>query len=100
MKKGKIYTIDGVELEMFTNGFIGKLLNREAQTIRKWEQQGIIPQATYRNASNRRMYTKNQVLAIVNCVRKYELKQGTPIPKEFVEEVKDEFKRATAKDFE
>ena len=97
---GKVYTIKGVELEMFTNGYLAERLDRQAQTLRKWEKQGIIPQATYRNASNRRLYTTNQIEAIVQCVTKYGLQQGFPIPQEFKDEVKREFELATAKDFE
>lgn len=96
----KIYTIDGVELEMFTIGELAKRLDRQLQTLRKWEKLGIIPQATYRSGTNRRLYTVNQINAIVNCVRKYNIKQGQPIPQEFKDEVEQAFHEATKKDFE
>jgi hypothetical protein len=97
---GKEYVINGVELEMFTIGELAKRLDRQRQTLRKWEKQGIIPQAIYRSGADRRLYTKNQIEAIVNCVMKYEIKQGQPIPLEFKEEVKEAFEEASKMDFE
>lgn len=96
----KIYTIDGVDLEMFTIGELATRLDRQLQTLRKWEKLGIIPQATYRSGTNRRLYTTNQIEAIVDCVRRYNIKQGQPIPQEFKDEVALAFKEATEKDFE
>ena len=96
----KIYTIDGVDLEMFTIGELAQRLDRQLQTLRKWEKLGIIPQATYRSGTNRRLYTENQIKAIVDLVDKYKIKQGQPIPNEFKIEVEEAFKEATQKDFE
>lgn len=97
---GKIYVIEGKELEMFTIGELAQRLDRQRQTLRKWENNGIIPQATYRSGANRRLYTKNQIEAIVACVEKHQIKQGQPIPKEFKKEVKEAFEYATKMDFE
>ena len=100
MSKPKIYTINNVDLEMYTIGELAQRLDRQRQTLRKWEKQGIIPQAIYRSGADRRLYTRNQIEAIVECVLKYQIKQGQPIPKEFIDEVKIAFETASQKDFE
>ena len=100
MTKPKVYTINNVDLEMFTIGELAQRLDRQRQTLRKWEKQGIIPQAIYRSGADRRLYTKNQIDAIVECVMKYQIKQGQPIPKEFKDEVKTAFELASQRDFE
>lgn len=97
---GKTYVIDGKELEMFTIGELAFRLDRQRQTLRKWENNGIIPQAIYRSGANRRLYTKGQIEAIVDCVNKHQIKQGQPIPLQFKEEVKKAFDHATKMDFE
>lgn len=98
--EGKIYTIGGKELEMFTLGVLAKCLDRDSQTVRKWELNGIIPQATYRSASNHRLYTRRQIEAIVQCVRKHNIRAGLPITQAFKDDVKEAFERATQADFE
>jgi hypothetical protein len=97
---GKTYIIEGKELEMFTIGELAQRLDRQRQTLRKWENNGIIPQAIYRSGANRRLYTKNQIEAIVECVKTHQIKQGQPIPPAFKEDVKEAFDRATKMDFE
>ena len=100
MTKPRVYTINNVELEMFTIGELAQRLDRQRQTLRKWEKQGLIPQAIYRSKAGRRLYTKNQIEAIVDCVVKFKIKQGQPIPKEFKDEVYQAFELASKKDFE
>jgi hypothetical protein len=97
---GKVYVIEGKELEMFTIGELAQRLDRQRQTLRKWENNGIIPQAIYRSGANRRLYTKNQIEAIVTCVEKHQIKQGQPIPQDFKDEVKEAFDLATKVDLE
>lgn len=100
MSKPKVYTINNVDLEMFTIGELAQRLDRQRQTLRKWEKQGIIPQAIYRSGADRRLYTKNQIDAIVECVERFKIKQGQAIPHEFKVEVQIAFEEATQKDFE
>lgn len=83
----KEYKVDGKVYELYTIGELCERLHREAQTIRKWERKGTIPEAQFRSKANRRLYTEEQINAIVETVRDYELRQGSPIPDEFVETV-------------
>ena len=91
----KTYMIGGEETELFTIGELADQLDRQRQTVRKWEREGIIPAASFRSKAGRRLYTREQVTAIVSAVDKWELKQGMAIPKEFVEEVHENFRNAT-----
>lgn len=94
---GKTYIINGKEVELFTIGELADRLDRQRQTIRKWEREGIIPAATFRSKAGRRLYTSEQINAIIKVVEKYDLKQGMAIPPEFKREVKEEFDKATKK---
>lgn len=97
--KAKEYTIKGKDIELYTIGELADRLDRQRQTLRKWEKQGIIPQATYRSGSNRRLYSLNQISAIVSTVEEFQIKQGQPIPSEFKDIVTDRFIKATELDF-
>lgn len=91
----KTYMIRGEETVLYTIGELADQLDRQRQTIRKWEREGIIPAATFRSKSGRRLYTQAQVDAIVNTVDKFDLKQGMAIPAEFKREVHENFARVT-----
>jgi hypothetical protein len=91
----KIYEVNGQDVEFFTSGELADALDRQRQTIRKWEKEGTIPQAQYRSKTGRRLYTKEQVTAILSTVEKYGLKQGTAIPAEFKKEVFEAFAAAS-----
>lgn len=90
--------INNKEIDLYTIGELAEQLDRQRQTIRKWEKDGIIPPATYRSKSGRRLYTEKQIKAIVDMVNAFELKQGMAIPKEFKEKVREAFAKATAED--
>lgn len=93
----KTYLIHGKEVELYSIGELAEMLDRERQTIRKWERAGIIPAATFRTKSGRRLYTKEQVEAIVKAVEEFDVRQGVAIPQEFVQRVHEEFKKAEKK---
>lgn len=94
-REHKVYMIGGMERTMYTSGDLADALDRQRQTIRKWESLGVIPKTPFRSKSNRRLYTQEQIKAIVSCVEKYDLKQGVKPPDEFVTEVHEKFKEAT-----
>ena len=51
-----------VSVPMFYHGSMSKHLRRSVQTLRLWALKGLIPEATYRNHINYRLYTKDQLL--------------------------------------
>lgn len=47
---------------MFYPANLGRYVKRSVQTLRLWSLRGMIPESTYRNVNNYRLYTKDQVL--------------------------------------
>jgi hypothetical protein len=69
---GKQYTIGGKPVELFTISQVAEALHRKPVTIRKWEERGVIPKATFAKPGaggdprgRRRLYSRDQVLALV-----------------------------------
>lgn len=93
----KTYIIGGVERPMYTSGDLAEALDRQRQTLRKWERMGTIPKTPFRSKTNRRLYTKEQIEAIVSTVEKHNLQQGVKPSQEFIDEVYTKFKEATPK---
>lgn len=75
--KGRILTIQGIEVECFTTGQLAGLLGgRKAVTIRAWEAEGILPKSGYyvpgRDGDvrgRRRYYTKAQVEGVLDIAK-------------------------------
>ena len=70
--KGKTFTVRGREIELFTIGQVAQALNRSPQTLRAWERDHVIPNATYTKPGangdprgRRRLYSREQVEVIV-----------------------------------
>lgn len=58
------------EMDMYAIGELASALGRKSGTLRKWEELGILPQATYvmhpsTEQGRRRMYSADQVVGIV-----------------------------------
>tara|TARA_Y100000310_G_C20194392_1_gene583974 strand:+ start:221 stop:499 length:279 start_codon:yes stop_codon:yes gene_type:complete len=83
----KEYNIDGELKLLFTIGEVAKSIGKEPVTIRKWESKGVIPSAVFRDGSNRRLYTREQMQGLTELTGKY-MKQGTKTPQEFLDGVK------------
>ena len=73
---GKTFSIGGRQTELFTITQLAQVLNRKPVTIRKWEQQGYIPKATFvKPGANqdprgrRRLYSRAQVEALVRVAQ-------------------------------
>ncbi len=67
---GKPIMINGVERSMYAIGELARALNRRPGTIRKWEDLGILPIATFIKGTGtitgrRRLYTADQIVGIV-----------------------------------
>jgi hypothetical protein len=69
---GRVFTIQGVETELFSITDLASALNRKPVTIRKWEAEGHIPKATFSKPGanrdvrgRRRLYSRPQVEALV-----------------------------------
>jgi hypothetical protein len=71
-REGKTYSIGGKDIELFTISQVAFFLNRKPVTIRKWEQEGTIPKATFvKPGANsdprgrRRLYSRAQIEALI-----------------------------------
>lgn len=78
----KIFTVGGREVEFFTIGDLARGLNRKPVTLRKWEAEGIIPKARAMAPSSdkrgkRRLYTKGQILGLVQIASEEGILQPT-----------------------
>jgi hypothetical protein len=58
-----------VTTKMHTSRVLGRCLGRQAQTIRLWERNGILPCAMYRTSNGLRLYTDFQVRKLVDFYR-------------------------------
>lgn len=95
MKHQKTYIVSGKELELYSIGALCERLEREGQTIKKWEKSGIIPPAQFRSKTGRRLYTKAQIEAIVDTVERFNIRQGSLIPDDFKDAVYKAFAAAS-----
>lgn len=73
--KPHIFSLRGVETEFFTIGQLAQALgNRQASTIRKWENEGVLPKSMYNKPSHdprgrRRMYSRAMVEGLMEIAR-------------------------------
>jgi len=58
--------VGGAMVEVFRIGALSSMIGRAQQTIRKWEEQGVIPTPSIR--AGHRYYTKNQVMLLKELV--------------------------------
>ncbi|MMZ46493.1 hypothetical protein D1872_81100 [compost metagenome] len=79
-KTGKVYAVSGQEVILYP---IAKLVDelkkagypRDAQTIRKWEDSGVTPAATFRSGK-KRLYHRKQIDAFVRVAQECNIRQG------------------------
>ena len=70
---------NGEVLELFYIGALASALGRSTNAIRKWEIAGVIPDPCFQDANGRRLYSQEQIDAIVRCAEKAKIKQGLSI---------------------
>jgi len=91
-KAAKVYMVGNKKVALYSIGVLANAIDRQQQTVRKWEKRGVIPPAQYRSETGRRLYTKQQVDIVKRLVNKYGIKQGQKIPDAFIDEIYREFK--------
>jgi len=78
MKNPITLVINGEDYETFSIGELARRLNRKSQTVRKWEYEGIIPEAL-RDPTGRRVYTLEHVEAIVAAANTCRIERGVSL---------------------
>lgn len=97
-----IKTVDGEQVEFFFVGALGKALTRSSNTIRRWIEDGTIPQARYRINSDsirgqRRLWTREQVEGMRRIAREEGLFDGKNVGgTSFTSRVKELFRTLKA----
>lgn len=69
----------GESIELFYIGTLAAALGRTPNTIRKWEISGVIPDPCFQDSNGRRLYSQEQIDAIVRCAERAKIKQGLSI---------------------
>lgn len=70
---------NGEVIDLYYIGTLANALGRTPNTIRKWEIAGVIPDPCFQDAHGRRLYSEEQVNAIVKCAERAKIKQGMSI---------------------
>lgn len=76
LSKGKKFKINGVYIELFPISELANALGRTTQTVRKWEANGVIPKAIFRDKSKKRLYSREQIELIVKVAEEENIRQG------------------------
>lgn len=101
---GRMLIVRGIEVEFFGIGDLARVLNRQPVTIRAWENERILPPPTFTKPGRdrdprgrRRLYTREQILAIWRIAREEGILEPGPriniLKTQFTERVKAEFER-------
>jgi hypothetical protein len=62
---------DLLEKEDFNIQDLSKILKRETQTVRVWEKKGIISKADKRGQNNWRVYSRKQLVVVLEQILSY-----------------------------
>lgn len=82
----------GVQTVLYNIGAVAEAIGRTSQTVRKWEVAGTIPPTPFKQG-RKRLYSKEHIDALVECVEKYHITMGTQISPEFSRAIYREFNR-------
>ena len=75
----QVVVIKGEEIELFYIDSLASELGRTPQTVRKWEVSGILPKPIFKDKHGRRLYSREQINAIVDCAEKSNVRIGYSI---------------------
>lgn len=92
----RTYKVKGVDTEFFTVGHLAAALNRTTRTIRWWEDKKVLPPATFRAPKPQRaqlkqvgdrLYSREQIEAIVAVAEEEGVLDGKPPTERFTAKV-------------
>ena len=98
------YTVDGESREFFRISDLAQALNYSVQSIRAWEQAGLLPRTPFRSPRTRRpvaggkstkgkrLWTREQIEAILRLAKKHKvILNRKPPTRDFARDVAQEF---------
>lgn len=65
-----VYVEGQGEIEVYTIGYVAKLLKKSVETLRAWERQKVVPRPLYKKKNGVRLYHPKEVLAMKKVLRK------------------------------
>jgi DNA-binding transcriptional MerR regulator len=96
LNDGKAYTIGGKRIILYPIGTLATECGKSPVTLRKWEADGQLPKAPFRDGSNRRMYAKEHIALIKKLVADENLTSGVHFKKtNFAKKALEGFKKLT-----
>jgi hypothetical protein len=66
----------GEEVELYSIGVLAEKLGRTPEAIRQWEQAGVLPPALFKDKNKYRLYSAEQIDAIIKCAEECGIGQG------------------------
>jgi len=87
----KEVVINGTKILTMTLGQLARTVGRQGRTMRAWEHDGILPPPMYRSKSGYRMYTVEEVDAVVKSIEGEGVKNGLKMPESFKRRLHERF---------
>ena len=75
----RVAEINGEPVKLYYIGVLAQKLNRTTVAVRMWENKGIIPKTWFRDKFGKRLYTAEQIEAIVHSADVNNIMQGRSI---------------------
>lgn len=63
----------GEVIDLFYINVLAEAIGRTPQSVRKWELAGVIPRTCFNDQYNRRLYSQEQIDAVVRCIEESRL---------------------------
>jgi hypothetical protein len=70
---------DGESIDLYYVSYLASALGRTPATIRKWEVSGVLPDPFFKDRRGNRLYSQEQIDAVVKCAERAKIKQGMSI---------------------
>ena len=98
-QKSVPYTFpNGIKTKLYTIGSLASALGRSSATVRKWEISGILPKTPFKSSAGRRLYTQEQIGAVVAVAETVKIGQGKDMHKsDFGRKCEKEFNKLNEK---
>ena len=92
----ELMEVKGKRIAFYSIGEFASMIDRDSQTIRKWEYGGVLPPTVFKRRTGVRIYPEPVVMEVKKLCKKYKLRQGKPMAKEFSVEATEKIKEITA----